>query len=220
MLGIDEQGREVLTYLEGATVGDGQPWPAWVWTDEILVSCGRWIHDYHLAVSGFREDEGARWRMNWGKQGKDDIICHFDIAPYNLVLMPDGVVGFIDWDVAAPGSRLMELAKVANSFSPIHDVATRTALGYRSGQLNNAMMTRVVERTGLLLDAYQLADRRGFVDMMSAAALHSRQRIIRGAAEGDLPLKVLLDSGAADHLIEMRSLLTANRSDLVAGIEG
>lgn len=27
-LGIDEQGREVLTHLDGLTVGDRRPWPA------------------------------------------------------------------------------------------------------------------------------------------------------------------------------------------------
>jgi hypothetical protein len=29
VLGIDYQGREVLTYLDGETVGDARPWPAW-----------------------------------------------------------------------------------------------------------------------------------------------------------------------------------------------
>lgn len=28
-LGIDEQGREVLSYLPGSTVGDRKPWPVW-----------------------------------------------------------------------------------------------------------------------------------------------------------------------------------------------
>ena len=29
-LGFDEQGRQMLTYLPGDTVGDRTPWPAWV----------------------------------------------------------------------------------------------------------------------------------------------------------------------------------------------
>ena len=27
VLGVDERGREVLTYLEGETIGDDDPWP-------------------------------------------------------------------------------------------------------------------------------------------------------------------------------------------------
>jgi len=28
-LGFDDQGREMLTYLPGETIGDRTPWPAW-----------------------------------------------------------------------------------------------------------------------------------------------------------------------------------------------
>ena len=34
-LGFDEQGREVLTFLAGETVGSRKPWPAWVHADGI-----------------------------------------------------------------------------------------------------------------------------------------------------------------------------------------
>jgi len=30
-LGLDEQGREVLTFLPGETVGNFRPWPGWVY---------------------------------------------------------------------------------------------------------------------------------------------------------------------------------------------
>jgi hypothetical protein len=29
-LGFDDQGREMLTCLPGETIGDREPWPAWV----------------------------------------------------------------------------------------------------------------------------------------------------------------------------------------------
>jgi hypothetical protein len=32
-LGFDNQGRERLTYLPGETIGDREPWPAWVLAD-------------------------------------------------------------------------------------------------------------------------------------------------------------------------------------------
>lgn len=35
-LGIDSQGREILTFLEGETVGSKLPWPAWTHTERTL----------------------------------------------------------------------------------------------------------------------------------------------------------------------------------------
>src|ERR1700712_469901 len=40
VLGLDEQGREVLTFLEGETVGERRPWPGWVHEDAALVDVG------------------------------------------------------------------------------------------------------------------------------------------------------------------------------------
>jgi hypothetical protein len=40
-LGYDEQGREVLTYLE--TVGGAKPWPAWAHAPETLERVARWM---------------------------------------------------------------------------------------------------------------------------------------------------------------------------------
>jgi hypothetical protein len=36
-LGVDGQGREVLTFLAGETVGSARPWPGWVHAEDTLV---------------------------------------------------------------------------------------------------------------------------------------------------------------------------------------
>jgi len=40
-LGLDSQGREVLTFLAGETVGSTLPWPQWVHADETLIQVAR-----------------------------------------------------------------------------------------------------------------------------------------------------------------------------------
>lgn len=35
-LGLDDQGREVLSFLPGHTIGNRRPWPAWVHSDDAL----------------------------------------------------------------------------------------------------------------------------------------------------------------------------------------
>src|ERR1700686_2445379 len=57
--GIDAQGREILSFLPGETVGDRRPWPEWVHSDEALVDVGRWLRRYHDVVAGFEPPGGA-----------------------------------------------------------------------------------------------------------------------------------------------------------------
>src|SRR5919204_1778503 len=47
--GFDDQGREMLTYLPGDTVGNRTPWPAWVHRDSTLVQVGQWLRRLHDA---------------------------------------------------------------------------------------------------------------------------------------------------------------------------
>jgi len=118
-LGTDPQGRAVVSYLQGSTVGSLRPWPAWVHSDEALRDVGDWLRRYHSAVADFVPPAGSRWRegLVW-KPG--DIIGHNDAAPYNAVWNRDGLVGFVDWDMAGPATPAEDLAWVAFSWVPLH----------------------------------------------------------------------------------------------------
>src|SRR4051812_13908744 len=50
VLGFDDAGKEVLTFLEGETVADAWPWPAWVSSDEALTQVGSWLRRLHDAT--------------------------------------------------------------------------------------------------------------------------------------------------------------------------
>lgn len=83
VLGVDERGREVLTFLPGATVGVTRPWPAWVHSDEALVEVGAWLRRYHDAVADFVQPAGAQWRTSVGTWQPGDIVGHNDAAPFS-----------------------------------------------------------------------------------------------------------------------------------------
>lgn len=116
-LGIDGQGREVLTYAPGVV-----PWPDrfdLLHPTANLVGVGRLIRELHDAAASFRPPPGARWQVLIPSEGGGDrIIIHHDLAPWNLVLGEQRWV-FIDWDAAAPGSRLWDLAYAAHGFVPL-----------------------------------------------------------------------------------------------------
>jgi hypothetical protein len=61
-LGFDERGREVLTFLEGETIGNRKPRPARVHAEDTLDQVARWMRACHQAVADFVPPPGAVWR--------------------------------------------------------------------------------------------------------------------------------------------------------------
>jgi len=93
-LGLDERGRETLTFLPGAVPSDCR---AIVWSDEQLTASARLLRRFHDATAGS------------GLAGAAEVVCHNDFGPWNLVWVDGLPVGVIDFDNAAPGSRLDDL---------------------------------------------------------------------------------------------------------------
>ena len=118
-LGVDEQGREVLTFLAGQTVGSARPWPGWVYAEDTLVQVARWVRGFHHAVADFVPSAGAVWRMG-GQWAPGLIIGHNDAAPYNAVWRDGKLAGFFDWDMAGPVPAAWDVAFAAFSWVPLH----------------------------------------------------------------------------------------------------
>ena len=114
-LGIDERGREILTFIPGTVA-----WPGHFHLldrDAELRRVARLIRDFHDAVAGFTPPPGARWQALIPADGHE-IITHHDLAPWNLVI-GESRWAFIDWDIAAPGTRLWDLAYAIHGFVPL-----------------------------------------------------------------------------------------------------
>ena len=114
-LGLDEQGREVLTFVPGSVA-----WPdhfSRLDPDDQLRRVVRLIRDFHDAVAEFTPPPDAWWQILIPADG-DEIIAHHDLAPWNLII-GDQQWAFIDWDVAAPGTRLGDLAYAIHGFVPL-----------------------------------------------------------------------------------------------------
>jgi hypothetical protein len=92
--GIDREGRETLSYLEGTVPDNLCP----DYSDEVLTAAARMLRRYHDAVAGSELAAGA------------ETVCHNDISPVNFVFVDGLPVGLIDFDAAVPGSRLRDLA--------------------------------------------------------------------------------------------------------------
>jgi Phosphotransferase enzyme family len=192
-LGLAEQGREVLSYLPGETVGSRLPWPGWVHDQGTLVQVARWLRGYHDAVAGFVPPPGSRWRMG-GEWAPGLVIGHNDAAPYNMVWRGGRLAGFIDWDFAGPVSPGWDVAYAAFSWVPLHArrVVARegfTDFAARPGRLQ------------LFLDSYGWAGPAGaFLDVVRDR-IRAHVAGLRGlAATGDPLFARIVSRGGADDL--------------------
>ncbi|WP_326944271.1 aminoglycoside phosphotransferase family protein [Amycolatopsis sp. NBC_01307] len=187
-LGLDEHGREVLEFIPGDV-----PWPGRIdllEPDAAVVAVGRLVRDFHDAVTGFVPPAGASWQVLIPADGAE-IIAHHDLAPWNLVAGPRWA--FIDWDTAAPGTRLWDLAYTAQTFALLPESVTSTQAA----------------RLRLLVDAYGLDERqrRELLRLLAPRTRSMHDFLAAQALVGNEPWTKLWNEGhgeawqdQADHL--------------------
>ncbi len=192
VLGVDERGREVLTYLEGETIGDDDPWPPWWRDDDTLVQAIVLLRRFHSEVATFEPPPDARWRFA-GSGEPGATIVHGDWAPYNVVWRDGAIVGVIDWDLARPGDPLDDLAFAAWLWAPLHHPGL-----IADGEFGPWEDAERERRLRLLADTYGLEDRAGFAERIVARMHASADGIEHGAAAGDEGMIRLRSLGVTD----------------------
>lgn len=181
-LGLDEQGREVVEYVDGDV--PVYPMPAWLWDDDVLADVGRAVRAVHDATTSLELP-----RTGWRREAVEpvEVVCHGDVAPYNCVFSGGRLIAFVDWDHARPGPRLLDLGEAAYRFVSL------TPPGHSDGlELSPAEQWR---RVGVLADAYGGADPR---EVVRWAAWHLDDLIAWSclrAALGDVALQRTIDAG-------------------------
>lgn len=118
-LGMDEQGRAVLSFVPGEVhAGWPDPLPRWMFEDEVtLIAAAKLLRRYHDSLDGFVPPSDARWRFV--APGTHEVICHNDWSPANAVFRGHVPVVMLDWDSAGPGSRAWDLASSACAWVPL-----------------------------------------------------------------------------------------------------
>jgi phosphotransferase family enzyme len=116
-LGIDDRGRESISLLPGAPAT--YPLPDFAWAEVTLDAVARFLRAFHDASVGFVAPEGGRWQ--WPAHEPQQVICHNDFAPYNLMFEDGRLTGLIDLDLASPGPRVWDMAYTAYRFVPLTD---------------------------------------------------------------------------------------------------
>ncbi|CAN5626630.1 phosphotransferase [soil metagenome] len=210
LVGMDEQGREMLTYIEGETVGDTTPWPEWAWCEGTVLEVASLLRRYHAAVADFRPSE-LQCRLARTRMTDEQVVCHNDVAPYNIVYRGGRIAGLIDWDVASPAAPEWDLAFAAWQFVPLHhaDLASRLGVDATADRSH---------RLRLLCDGYGLERRDGFVDLIVERIEASIEGIQNKARAGDEAFASLLAAGHVEDMVKSSDLIRYLRDDLQKAI--
>ena len=204
VLGIDERGREVLTYLEGEVAM--RPWPSAVRTGDGLVQVGRALRAYHDAVADFRPPPGAVWRTP-DAPATGEVIRHGDLGPWNSVWRDGRLVGFIDWDFAEPGSRLEDLAQAAWYFVPLRPDESCRKAGFASPPDR-------AERLRALCRAYGGTSAAAVLEAMQRLIATTAERTEHLGARGVEPWAAFLRRGDLDEFAREAAWLRSEREAL------
>lgn len=165
-LGRDEHGRHILEYVPGPTADALPPFD-----EDDLRRVGELIRSLHDALASFIPPADARWDVLIPAD-RTDLICHHDLAPWNLVRQPDRWV-LIDWDGAGPGSRLWDLGYAAQSFVPLRPGIDPEVAGRRLRCLADAYGLDAEQR--VRLPGLIAAHTRGMSDVLRDAVRTGRQ---------------------------------------------
>jgi hypothetical protein len=174
---IEADGREWLSYIPGEV--PIPPFPAWSQSDAVLASTADLLRRFHNATATFVPPAGATWSSELADPTGGEVICHNDVCPENVVYRDGAAVALLDFDFAAPGRRVFDLAALASMCVPLDtdEYAARTG---RAG-LDTFHRLRVVA------DAYGLQpDRRELIEAI-AARFANGGAFVKGKVEEGIP---------------------------------
>ena len=144
-VGIDPDGRERLVFIDGDV--PLPPYPDWVQSDEAIVSVAVLMRRLHTAAAAF-DPTGLRWSREMADVLGGPVVCHNDVCLENVVFRDGVAVGLLDFDFAAPGRPVYDLAQMARMCVPIDDDANAARMGWH-GADRPARLRSVAEAYGL-----------------------------------------------------------------------
>ncbi|UGB33248.1 phosphotransferase [Metabacillus sp. B2-18] len=193
-LGIDEKNREILSFIEGEA--GNYPLKQYMWSDDVLSEIAKMLRFYHDSVSDFPLEESCQPIDNTPEPF--EVICHNDFAMYNLVFNDRKPVGIIDFDVAAPGPRLWDIAYTLYTCVPlsrVYQTETAEIVHYNSSQHAD----RIKQRVKVFFESYGDAIEEGYLEMVLLRLEGLCIYMKRKASEGDSVFQKMIDEGHLDH---------------------
>ncbi len=205
-LGVDERGREVLSFVEGDLALAPVPAEAGV-----LEDIGALVRSMHDAQAGFALPDDVRWPDLPVALTPDSVVCHNDLFWPNVIFRDGRPVALIDWDLAAPAPRLYDVGSAANFWVPLRPDDQAESWGLPTHDRG--------ARLRLLCDAYGL-DAAGRVALLDVVADLNRlgyetHRRLGGVVRRP-GWREMWDAGSGAEILARAAWFERRRDDLIA----
>jgi hypothetical protein len=106
------------------------PYPEWSQTDTALAPMASLLRGLHDAACQF-DPHGLHWNDALADPAGGTIVCHNDVELSNVVFRDGTAVALLDFEFAAPGRRVYDLAQLARLCVPIDDDFDLARLGWQ-----------------------------------------------------------------------------------------
>jgi hypothetical protein len=193
-LGVDEQGREVLSFVPGDVPRN--PLPPQTAGDDVLVALARLIRALHEASAGWVPPPGAVWGGTPASAGpvaaQAELVSHRDYYPGNVVFRGGLPAALIDFDLAMPTTRLYDITNALWYWAPLRDPRDR-APAFADAD--------IPRRVAVFADAYGMTARqRAELAPFAVDVARRYHEDSRASAELDPVYRELWEDGAKDAL--------------------
>ena len=217
-IGVDPDGRERMAFIPGDVAVP--PYPAWAESDMALATAAALVRRLHDVSASYVAPPGATWSSEMADPAAataapaDLVVCHNDVCLENLVYRDRVAVGLLDFDFAAPGRRLHDLATFARMNVPIDTDEDARLLG-RAGPFEPARRLRIVA------DAYGLApDRHAFLDVLAGGVQRGGEFLQRRLDEGNEAFRAMVEATGGMAKFDRRRAWFADHRDELADALG
>ena len=208
--GVAGDGRERLGFIEGDV--PLPPYPQWAQSGEALASVAGLLRRFHRASKAF-DPEGRTWSRELADPVGGRVICHNDVCLENVVFRGGAAVAVLDFDFAAPGRPVYDLARFALLCVPLDDEINAARLGWHPADK--------ASRLRLAAASYGLGagGRRQLVKVLDGMIARSGQFVRRRVEAGDPNfIKMWNEMGGAERFDRRRRWGAAQRQNFVTAL--
>ena len=204
-------GRERLEFIDGDV--PLPPYPEWARSDEALASVALLMRGMHGASTAIDLTAGP-WSEEMADPHGGPVLCHNDVCLENVVFRNGRAIALLDFDFAAPGRRVFDVASFARMCVPVDDETNASRLGWPAQDLPS--------RLRLVADAYGLeaVDRLDLLEILGRA-IETGGEFVRRRVEAGAPgfVKMWEEMGGAERFDRRRRWWSGERPNFEAAIQ-
>lgn len=203
VLGEDESGQEILSYIDGRTIAVDEE----VAPDTVLGEATAWLRRFHDVGARHRPEGPRVWRSTGPDAvtpAEDQVVCHNDPGAYNWILRDGHFVGMIDWDQAGPGQPIDDLAFLCWSGIPL---------------FREIPEADAIRRLHLVVENYPRWSAPELLDAIVRRMRTATDRIARGIDRGDAGMLSLAAHGEPGRTMDRLADFESRVPELLAAFD-